>query len=59
MVPSRRGFGVGGVRGPAIVSVFGEGRWPSVGGSFGLAGELVFSACVMYGTCKTVYFYCL
>ena len=44
------GFGVGGVRESAVVSVLGEDRWPSVRWSLGLTGDEVgFCTCVMYG----------
>ena len=39
VVPGRRGFVVEGVREPVIVCVFRGDRWPSVRGSFSLAGE--------------------
>ena len=48
VVPRRRGFGVGGARGPVIVGVFGEDRSVLVRGSFSLAGEFGLFACVMY-----------
>ena len=48
VVPRRRGVGVGGVRGPVIVSVFGEDRSVLVRGSFSLAGEFGLFACVMF-----------
>ena len=50
---------VGGDRRPAVVSVFGEDRWPSVRRSFGLAGEEVrIFTCLEYGMWDTVFSYC-
>ena len=37
--------------------MFGEDRWPSVRGSFGLAVEVVFFAFVEYGMCNKFFFY--
>ena len=35
-----------------------QGRWPSVSGTFGLAGQEVgFFTCSKYGTCDTVFSY--
>ena len=50
IVPSCSGFEIGGVRGPAVLSLFGEDLWPPIRGSFGLAGEEVrFFTGLKYG----------
>ena len=55
VVPRCRGVGDGFGGGPAVLSVFGENRWPWVSGSFVLAGQRVgFFTCSEYGTCETV-----
>ena len=50
------GVGVQRFRGPAVVRLLGEGRWQSVSGTLGLAGQEVgFCTCSKYGTCDTVF----
>ena len=41
VVPMCSGYGVGGVCGSAVESDFGEDRWPSASGYFGLDAEEV------------------
>ena len=41
IVPGGSGVGVGGVRGPAVLGVVRENRWPWVCGSFVLADQVV------------------
>ena len=57
VAPSSSDFGVGGVRGHAVARLLGEGPWPSVSGTFDLAGEEVgFFTRSKYDTCDTVFF---
>lgn len=49
-------FGVGAVRETAVLRFFGEDRWPSASGQFGLARrEVRFFICYKYGMCSTVF----